>query len=180
MSHNTRPVDLGKLEAPSYRSGDERFWSKVRKTAGCWLWTGSVFGSNAYGQFTMPGAKNGRVYAHRHAWELANGRTVPPGLFVLHTCDTPRCVKPAHLYVGTHKKNMEDAQARGRLHTPRPRKQKIPDADLPTVFDMRRRGLLLREIAGHFGVHKVTISTILNGHRRQYATVGHKRTRHVA
>jgi hypothetical protein len=172
VSHNTRTVDLGKPVATLvYAPADlARFWEKVDKTAACWLWRASVFGSLEYGQFTMPSAPNGRVYAHRVSWELANG-PIPDGQFILHSCDTPRCVNPAHLRLGNHKDNMEDAQARGRLHTPRPNRQKIPDAELPKVFELRRGGEKLMAIAHRYGVSIPTISLILRGARRQYAPV---------
>ena len=56
--------------------------------------------------------------AHRLAWVAANGRPVPDGLCVLHSCDTPPCVNPAHLWVGTRKDNHADAVRKGRMPKP--------------------------------------------------------------
>lgn len=74
----------------------------------CWQWQGVVDAGVGYGRL-------GRRWAHRVSWELANGRPIPPGLFVLHSCDNRLCVNPAHLRVGTHDENMQDAVDRDRL-----------------------------------------------------------------
>lgn len=52
--------------------------------------------------------------AHRISLEL-DGRKVPTGMLACHHCDNPICTNPAHLYVGTHKQNSQDAVRRGRM-----------------------------------------------------------------
>lgn len=95
---------------------ETRFWAKVRKLPGpnaCWLWT-SVVDHGGYGHIGE-GVRGGRwLIAHRLSWELANGRRVPRGKYVLHSCDTPACVRPEHLRIGTQRENMADKVARGR------------------------------------------------------------------
>jgi hypothetical protein len=83
-------------------SPEIRFWKHVDKTADCWLWTGAQ--CKGYGQLSSP--KRSR-YAHRLSWEISNG-DIPEGLQVLHRCDTPLCVRPDHLFLGTNTDNIED------------------------------------------------------------------------
>lgn len=93
-----------------------RFWSRVDRSGdGCWPWTGSTYPASGsaisgYGH-TRRGDENG--YAHRDAWEFANGKS-PGGLCVLHRCDNPICCKPGHLFLGTVGDNARDRAAKGR------------------------------------------------------------------
>lgn len=79
-----------------------RFWSKVNKTAKCWLWTG-VMNDDGYGLFSHHG-KNER--AHRFAWTLLVGE-IPDGMQLDHRCRNRVCVKPDHLRLATNKQNAE-------------------------------------------------------------------------
>ena len=76
---------------------------------GCFIWTG-VQSSRGYGQLKH----RGKSYsAHRVSWIASNGE-IPPGMCVMHKCDTPMCVNPAHLKLGTQADNMADRDAKGR------------------------------------------------------------------
>lgn len=86
-----------------------RFWDSVDRSGECWIWKGST-NRLGYGWFWWNG-KNQR--AHRVAWELTHG-PISDDLFVLHDCDTPECVNPAHLYLGTQADNMRDKVSRDR------------------------------------------------------------------
>lgn len=98
------------------KTTEQRFWEKVQKTDGCWIWTGSKR-NKGYGAFSY--TVNGRLIqgrAHRYSYELHKGE-IPPGLFVLHRCDNPACVNPDHLFLGTNEDNIRDMLAKGR-HIP--------------------------------------------------------------
>ena len=73
----------------------EGFWARVDKSArpdGCWLWTGRA--QRGYGVWRTTRGRGRRTVhrAHHFAWELVNG-PVPDGLWVLHHCDNPPCIK---------------------------------------------------------------------------------------
>lgn len=91
-----------------------RLWDHVSKTEGdgCWIWTRTRT-SKGYGQLAFLGRV---VRAHRVAWEITFG-SVPKGLFVLHRCDNPPCVRPSHLFLGTAADNSKDMVAKGRYRS---------------------------------------------------------------
>ncbi len=93
-----------------YGTPETRFWAKVGKTEGCWLWKGRRTESG-YGHFGIRSGKMCR--AHRFSFELAYG-PIPSGMYICHHCDNPPCVRPDHLFVGTNSDNAKDAIAKGR------------------------------------------------------------------
>lgn len=83
--------------------------------SGCWLWLRKV-DRDGYGRM-WTGTKE--VGAHRWSYESAFG-AVAPNVKILHRCDTPSCVNPAHLFQGSQRDNMRDAARKGRIpyHAP--------------------------------------------------------------
>ena len=102
----------------------DRFWERVDKTGDCWLWTGSL-NATGYGTIGKGGRGNGIYLAHRVSFELHHG-PIPDGLFVIHSCDNPPCVNPAHLRAGTSRDNMQDAISRGRWTSPMAKRTHCP------------------------------------------------------
>jgi hypothetical protein len=112
----------------------ERFWSFVARKGDddCWLWqkvpSGNGYGTG-YGQFRVGGKLVG---AHRVSYLIAHGEL--PQLNVCHSCDTPLCMNPSHLFVGTQAKNIADMttkerQAKGDKNGSRVHREAMPRGD---------------------------------------------------
>lgn len=143
-----------------------RFMDKVDQTPGlgpkgeCWLWTGAT-DPYGYGNFGWRG--HSHVKAHRAAFLLFVGN-IPAGLFVCHDCDTPGCVRPAHLFLGSHEANMADMSRKDR----RPRgdadvNHKITDAGIKQALQMRAAGQSQEVVAAQFGISGQHLSKIERG-----------------
>lgn len=112
-THYERQRRHGSTEKPGPTLAERLAAKLVLTPSGCMVWTGKTDGG--YGVLRID---RRLVRAHRIAWELANGRPVPDGLVVCHTCDNPPCANPDHLFVGTHAENVADMDAKGRRGTP--------------------------------------------------------------
>lgn len=86
---------------------------------GCWIWGGIIHPTQGYGKLRLLGEQQ----AHRVSYILANGPITPGegyhGNCVCHSCDARSCVRPDHLFVGSHADNMRDRNAKGRSNLPR-------------------------------------------------------------
>lgn len=118
-----------------------RFWAKVRPglphptdpaQGQCWTWLGTrTKRRKGYGVF---GANNRTYLAHRLSYWLEHGQ---PTQSVLHTCDRPGCVNPAHLYEGSAWDNTQDALRRGRM---RPRRTRAEYRGVTAARSLRYPG----------------------------------------
>lgn len=100
-----RPLG-SKNKIPSFAKFLE--YHEIDETTGCWNWIKSV-SNKGYGWFRQ----DGHELAHRWAYATFRG-PIPAGLFVLHSCDNPKCVNPNHLFLGTNRDNIRDMVAKGR------------------------------------------------------------------
>lgn len=87
-----------------------RLFNKALIGDGCWEWQASSRNDRGYGAILVECRPR---MAHRVAWEVWNG-PIPDGLNVLHRCDNRRCIRPDHLFLGTHLDNMQDAVTKER------------------------------------------------------------------
>jgi hypothetical protein len=111
------------------RSLADRLWARVVKTPTCWLVSGHLLPSG-YARVMRGDGDRTSISAHRAAWMLASGATIPPGYSVLHTCDNRACVRNdepgiyiihgveyqrwGHLFLGTQQQNIHDMYSKGR------------------------------------------------------------------
>lgn len=77
---------------------------------GCWLWNGYI-SHDGYGKLYAFGR---RISSHRFSYELFKSKIFNKDLCVCHSCDTPECVNPDHLWLGTSKENTKDSVDKGR------------------------------------------------------------------
>lgn len=164
-----------------------RFWSKVGRRDqpdDCWYWTAAVQ-TAGYGKFRVAG---GHQLAHRVMWRLVFG-AIPAGMLVCHQCDHPRCVNPAHLFLGTdalnsadkilkgrhahgetHSALMRERAARGDRAGSRTKPESRPRGvdhgrallTVDQVLEIRRGGETCAALARRFGVRSTTVEAVRN------------------
>ena len=131
---------------------EDRFWAKVIKSQECWLWK-AARSPRGYGIFYDG---NRLVYAHRVSWSLANGE-IPQGMNVLHRCDTPECVNPKHLFLGTQSDNLLDCRKKNRLT----QAKKLTIADARKIRSLRKEGFHISSIASGFKISGKQVYNVL-------------------
>ena len=150
----------------------EVLWSKVEKKGDdeCWPWLG-YRNSDGYGRVQI---NDWQYYAHRVIYNL-----VYPGIidikapkltdekgFLLHTCDNPSCCNPKHLWVGTHRENMEDKVRKNRqkrFPTDSGPRCKLTMTQAREARQLRKEGIPTRELALRFGLSLPSMKTLLAG-----------------
>ena len=136
---------------------------------GCRIWTGAGSG-NGYGYVWHNRKDTG---AHRLAYELTHG-AIPHGLVIRHACDTPLCVNPGHLSLGTEMDNAADALERGRhagVGVPVRAKERPEVArQVAAHRSGKLPGLTIAAIASGWGTSKTTVRRIAQEEARKVAT----------
>lgn len=130
----------------------------VEAFTGCWLWLGTV-DTNGYGHCSLRGR---RVSAHR-LFFAQHKHPIPAGLCVCHTCDTPSCVNPDHLWLGTRGANNADMTRKGR-HGRANARMTAKQVRVLRAIPQRLRPEQ-KTLAAIFAVSRSTISEILGGKR---------------
>jgi hypothetical protein len=198
--------DVGPIAGVGRRSlmpeiDPDRFWSKADRRGGneaCWPWLGFLDQtSGGYGRFRVGDSMRA---AHRVAYELTYG-PIPSeaptthGLCVLHRCDNPACVNPAHLVLGSQIDNMTDRQTKGRTASgdrsgarrhpelvargdrngtrtkPWSRPTALSEKQVIEVIKKLRDGRTVRSLSDEYGVGLNTVARIKQGRTKKWATI---------
>ena len=175
-------------------TAEARFWSKVERRRGCWVWKART-DRGGYGIFSV--SRSTLVRAHRFSWELVRGR-LPRAGCLLHRCGDRRCVNPSHLYVGSAHDSHEPVRTsatrakheayrpRGDRHWTRQKPSLVRRGDKSNLSKLRAaqvlqiralhaRGMTLVELARRFHVVKETVANIV--HFRTWRDVGRSKRR---
>ncbi len=148
----------------------DRFMTHVspEPNTGCWLWTLPPRNRAGYGGFRLNGKVEG---AHRAAWMLFRG-PIPlgegfHGTCLCHKCDTPACVNPEHLFLGSHTENVRDAIAKGRRSAGPPARRgsdtpnsKLTEAKVVSIREHLKTKTPQQDIAALYGVSPATVTFI--------------------
>lgn len=139
-----------------------RFWARVIKgdDGACWRWNAP---RHNFGYGTLSKDRT-LVSAHRFSWELHFGQ-IPQGMLVCHGCDNPECTNPEHLFLGTHKDNVQDMiQKRRNVTTPGEKNgtSKLTESDVREIRDMVARGATNTDaLADAFSVSRTCINHVI-------------------
>jgi hypothetical protein len=150
---------------------EARFWPKVARLLdwdACWLWQAARKRSGkdaGYGSFKLGYGFTAR--AHRVSYALYYGQS-PGDLLVCHRCDTPQCVNPLHLFLGTVQDNSDDMVRKGRASKQdqsgaNNNAAKLNAEQIETIRSLIRSGLTNVAIAARYGVTHQAISRIRRG-----------------
>lgn len=161
------------LECWNGASLNERLYANTEPNEReCWIWLGARI-STGYGQVHWQGRA---CLTHRLSYELWHG-PIPQGMHVCHTCDTPACINPDHLFTGTQLDNQRDKNAKGRngqsLKTHCPRGHEYTSANVYLNPKGSRECVTCRSLAmqRHNEKRQLGIPVIT---RKTHCTRGHK------
>ena len=132
----------------------ERIATKIMPVteSGCWIWIGDAT-QDGYGRLSIKGKFQ---LMHRYMWKQVHG-AIPKGLCVCHRCDTPSCVNPVHLFLGTRKANTRDMMDKRRWAACA---RKLTAVDVSEIRCWLKHGLSPRIIEHHYNISGVHVRRI--------------------
>lgn len=139
-----------------------RFLFYVDKTEDCWLWKGGK-DEKGYGKISMTSLNKKSISAHRMSYILFKG-PIDEGMLVCHQCDVPSCVKPAHLWLGTHNENMIDMVEKDRQASKLKALDVYKIRELNDLYECSERKLKeysTSKLAEKYNIDDSTISNII-------------------
>lgn len=144
----------------------EKFWVLVDVSDGCWEWKG-IRNRGGYGVVVRydENGKRKHLMAHRFAHMITKG-PIPQGLLVLHRCDNPACVRPSHLFLGTHQDNTADMMAKGRINARSGEEHgraKLTRKQIVAIRAGHEAGESFASLGRRFGVSATHASRIVKG-----------------
>src|SRR5262245_448444 len=144
----------------------ETFWLHVvvvEVPDGCWLWRAGV-NDSGYGIVRVGRL---RKRAHHVSWFLTYGEWPA---YLMHRCDVPRCVNPAHLSEGTQRQNMADMTNKGRRSRGEDRPAaKLTDARAVELRALRADGWSYNRLASRYGITRSAVIQVVQ--RKTWAHV---------
>lgn len=159
-----RRGDVNDYGSRKVAEGDaiERFHQKYEiNESGCWMWNGGTRLNSKGVPYPRHWTDDSEsIGAHRFSFELAHGE-IPQGMYVCHKCDTPLCVNPDHLFLGSHQDNMRDMVAKQRSFVGRGEDKKGRAKLTNQQADqIRKMSMSHSNIGAMFGVSAATIGRI--------------------
>lgn len=151
------------MQLPTDPTWLEVFAHRIKESGECWLWTEGLKSHDGYGEVWFQQSKNA---THRLSYELIHDVLLQSDEWILHTCDTPGCVRPEHLFVGSHQDNMSDMVSKGRQAYGENHGQcKLTDKQ---VLEIRFKSVFFtqRVLAKEYDVSLTQINHILSFKRR--------------
>lgn len=157
--HYRKWLEYGDPLAPDHPAPvADRLNARLDKSGDCWIWTGHKKASG-HAQINRNGKHE---YAHRIAWELANG-PIPEGMQICHKCDNPPCCNPDHLFLGTQRDNMADKVSKGRqIRGSAAGKSNLTERDVVIIRERHAAGETFKLIARDYDVTDAAVRHIVN------------------